>query len=58
VTEYNQVKLAWRGRGAAEYERRKSEFFDALLELWAVHPAGGASSGPPDEPLHSPRTTG
>jgi GrpB-like predicted nucleotidyltransferase (UPF0157 family) len=37
VLEYNGVK---RSAPAAEYEVRKSAFFDRLLEAWQSHPAG------------------
>lgn len=38
VVLYNAVKT---GAAGAEYERRKSEFFDRVLELWDEHPDGG-----------------
>ena len=37
VAEYNAVK---RDAPAAEYEKRKSAFFDRVLDRWAGHPAG------------------
>ena len=38
---YNEVKQ--RHQHSADYEQRKSAFFDRLLELWPEHPAGGGS---------------
>jgi GrpB-like predicted nucleotidyltransferase (UPF0157 family) len=38
VQEYNEVK---RSATDAEYEARKSAFFDMLLARWPTHPAGG-----------------
>jgi hypothetical protein len=35
------MKLAGDGPQGAGYERRKSAFFDRLVELWPSHPAGG-----------------
>lgn len=37
VAEYNAVKT---DATAAEYEKRKSEFFDGVLDRWAEHPSG------------------
>lgn len=39
VAEYNAAK---QDATAADYEQRKSLFFDRVLERWAEHPAGGA----------------
>lgn len=41
VAEYNAAK---REATAADYEERKSLFFDRVLERWAEHPAGGAGA--------------
>jgi GrpB-like predicted nucleotidyltransferase (UPF0157 family) len=41
VQEYNDVKQS---ATDAEYEARKSAFFDMLLARWPSHPAGGLSA--------------
>jgi GrpB-like predicted nucleotidyltransferase (UPF0157 family) len=43
VDAYNAMKIRYRDDDA-EYEARKSAFFDRLLSLWPQHPAGGARS--------------
>jgi hypothetical protein len=40
VREYNRVKLS---SADSDYESAKSKFFDHVLELWAIHPAGGVA---------------
>jgi GrpB-like predicted nucleotidyltransferase (UPF0157 family) len=40
VSEYNAVK---RDAAAADYERRKSEFFDGVLDRWAEHQSRGSA---------------
>lgn len=42
LTAYNTMKVQSQGRSTAEYEQRKSAFFDMLVGLWPVHPAGAA----------------
>ena len=44
LAEHNAVKRAAAGAGDAEYERRKSAFFDRVVAAWDTHPAGGASA--------------
>jgi len=39
--EHNAVKRATTGLDEAEYEHRKSEFFDRVVAAWDDHPAGG-----------------
>lgn len=39
VAEYNSVK---RDASASDYEQRKSEFFDRVLERWTERPADGS----------------
>ncbi len=41
VAEYNAVKTASAAPGGADYERRKSAFFDRVVAAWDEHPAGG-----------------
>jgi len=44
LNAYNTMKVQSQGRSTAEYGQRKSAFFDMLVRLWSVHPAGAAGS--------------
>lgn len=46
LSAYNAMKLECQGDDR-EYERRKSAFFDMLLDRWPDHPAGGAAASRP-----------
>lgn len=45
IGEYNEIKRAGDLADVTEYERRKSAFFDRVLELWPTHPAGARAGG-------------
>jgi hypothetical protein len=47
LAEHDAVKRAAVGLGEAEYERRRSAFFDRVLARWPDHPAGALAH--PDE---------